>query len=281
MKTFRGKQALVTGAASGIGRSLALALAREGARLHLVDIDEAGLAAVVAEARAFGVEAVGARCDLSRAEDVDHMLDGLLARWGGVDLLVNNAGVCYYGPTDKMPIEQWRWLMELNLMAPVRITGRLLPALLDRPDPHVLNVCSVAGLVAGGRSAAYQTSKFGLVGYTEALRAEFGRRGLGVTALCPGPVRTNLYRAGVSGRKDRAVPEPPRWISTTPDRVARIALKAIRRNRRLVLITPLAHLLWNLKKFAPWLIDFANHLGRKKRRLAAHDAPPRNRREAA
>lgn len=281
MKSFHDKQALVTGAASGIGRAIARALAGEGARLWLVDVNDAGLAEVVAEARALGVEAVGARCDLSRADDIDRLLDDLLARWGGVDLVVNNAGVCYYGPTDKMPIDQWRWLIDINLMAAIRITGRLLPALLERPDPHVLNMCSVAGLVAGGRSAAYQTSKFGLVGYTEALRAEFGRRGLGVTALCPGPVLTNLYRDGVSGRENRAVPEPPRWISTTPERVARIALKAIRRNRRQVLITPLAHLLWNLKKFAPWLIDFANHLGRKKKRKAAESAPPRDQRSAA
>lgn len=280
MKSFRNKQALVTGAASGIGRAIALALAREGARLWLVDVDDAGLATVVTEAQRLGVEAVGARCDLSRSSEIDQMLDDLLARWGGVDLLINNAGVCYYGPTDKMPIERWEWLIDINLMAPIRITSRLLPSLLERPEAHVLNMCSVAGLVAGGRSAAYQTSKFGLVGYTEALRAEFGRRGLGVTALCPGPVLTNLYRSGVSGRPDRPVPEPPRWISTTPERVARIAIRAIRRNRRQVLITPLAHLLWNLKKFAPWLIDYLNHFGRRKKRARAADLPLENRRAA-
>src|SRR5262249_39243050 len=117
MKTVRGKVALVTGAASGIGRAVALALAREGAALHLLDVDEDGRADVVDEARRLGSETVGCRCDLSRPDEVSEAVRGVLDRWGELDILVNNAGVAYYGPTERMTAEQWDWLLSVNLLA--------------------------------------------------------------------------------------------------------------------------------------------------------------------
>jgi len=269
MKSLRGKRALVTGAASGIGREIALALALEGAHVYLLDVDEAALAEVIRDARVCGVEAVGARCDLSQPEEVTAALKELLAAWDGIDILVNNAGVAFYGPTEKMTAAQWDWLLGINLLAPIQITRELLPTLLTRPEAHILNVCSIAGLVAGARTTAYHVSKFGLVGFTEALRAEFGRRGIGVTALCPGAVRTNLYRSAISGKKRRAVvPDPPVWLSTTPERVAVAAVRAIQKNQRFVLLTPLAHVLYNAKRFVPGLLDWMHQLGRRKARPA-------------
>lgn len=266
MKTIRGKQALVTGAASGIGRGIALALAREGADLYLIDIDEPGLAAVVAEATALGVAALADRCDLTQPADVTRALKTMLVRCGGVDILVNNAGIAYYGPTHSMTAAQWDRLLGVNLLAPIQITRELLPMLLDRPDAHILNVCSISGLVAGGRFAAYHTSKFGLIGFTDSLRAEYGRRGLGVTALCPGPVLTNLYKSCASPKSDKAVPEPPRWLCCSIDAVSRAAIKAIRRNKRRVLIGPLAHLLAWANWLVPWLLDLLNHASRKSKK---------------
>jgi short-subunit dehydrogenase len=273
MKSVRGKRALVTGAASGIGREIALALALEGAHVYLLDVDEAALAGVVRDAQVCGVEAVGARCDLSQPEEVTAALKELLAAWDGIDILVNNAGVAYYGPTEKMTAPQWDWLLGINLHAPIQITRELLPTLLTRAEAHILNVCSIAGLVAGARTTAYHVSKFGLVGFTEALRAEFGRRGIGVTALCPGAVRTNLYRSAVSGKKRRAVvADPPAWLSTTPERVAAAALRAIQKNQRFVLLTPLAYVLYNAKRFAPGFLDWMHQLGRRKSRPTPEQA---------
>lgn len=273
MKSVRGKRALVTGAASGIGREIALALALEGAHVYLLDIDEAALAEVVRDARVCGIEAVAARCDLSQPEEITVALKEMRAAWGEIDILVNNAGVAYYGPTEKMTAAQWDWLLGINLLAPIQITRELLPTLLTRPEAHILNVCSIAGLVAGARTTAYHASKFGLVGFTEALRAEFGRRGIGVTALCPGAVRTNLYRSAISGKKRRkVVPDPPAWLSTTPERVAVAAVRAIEKNRRFVLLTPLAHVLYNAKRFVPGLLDWMHQLGRRKSRPALESA---------
>lgn len=270
MKSIRGKRALVTGAASGIGREIARQLALEGAHVYLLDIDETGLGEVVRDAQVCGVEAVADRCDLTQPGQITAAISALLSRWGGVDILVNNAGVAYYGPTDKMTVAQWDWVLGVNLLAPIQITRELLPTLLARPDAHILNVCSIAGLIAGPRTSAYHVSKFGLVGLTESLRAEYGRRGLGVTALCPGPVRTKLYSSAAAGKK-RPVPVPPAWLCVSAERVGMAAVRAIRRNDRLVLMTPVAHLLFNAKRFAPGFIDWLNHVGRRRKQRSNAD----------
>ncbi len=267
MRSFEGRRALITGAASGIGRAIAIELAREGTHCFLVDIDAARLEMAAADVRSLGVEAWVEVCDLTDREQVTAACQRVLQQWGGIDLLVNNAGIAFYGRTTSMTSGQWDRLLAVNLHAPIQITRELLPSMLDRTDAHIVNMCSIAGLVAGGRFAAYHVSKFGLIGFTEALRAEFGRRGLGVTAICPGPVLTGLYEVAEAG--DRAkVPVPPRWASTTSEAVARKTLKAIRRNRRQVLITPMAHLLFALKRFVPGLIDLANTFSRKRLKAA-------------
>jgi short-subunit dehydrogenase len=222
-------------------------------------------------------------CDLTNRKAVSAAIASALQQADSIDLLINNAGVAYYGPTDQMTQTQWDWLMTINLLAPIQITHELLPTLLQRPDAHIVNMCSISGLVAGGRFSAYHTSKFGLIGFTESLRAEYGRRGLGVTAICPGPVLTNLYEAAASGRADQKVPSPPKWMCATPERVAKITLKAIRNDKRQVLITPTAHALFQLKRFAPWLLDVVNRFsrsGRRKRKLAQQAAKAEQRRAA-
>jgi NAD(P)-dependent dehydrogenase (short-subunit alcohol dehydrogenase family) len=258
MKTLKGRNAFLTGAASGIGRSLAIALAAQGCHLYLVDIDEKGLLNLEQELATSQVRVWTRTCNLTDRDAVSCVIREAQSASGGIDLLINNAGVAYYGPTHLMTQQQWDWVMTINLLAPIQITQEFLPFLMQRPDPHIVNMCSISGLVAGGRFAAYHTSKYGLVGFTESLRAEYGRHGMGVTAICPGPVKTNLYDSAASGRPGRAVPAPPAWLCATPERVAAITLKAILRDRRQVLITPAAHALFQLKRFVPGLIDFAN-----------------------
>jgi short-subunit dehydrogenase len=214
---------------------------------------------------------------LSQPAQVSTAIADLLSRWQFIDLLVNNAGVAFYGPTENMTGKHWDWLMAINLLAPLQITRELLPTLLARGEAHVLNVCSISGIVAGGRFSAYHTSKFGLVGFTEALRAEYNRRGIGVTNLCPGPVASNLYNRAVSGR-GKPVPNPPRWLSASPELVARRGVRGIKRNKRLVLVTPLARLLYWLKRISPALLDGLNHISRKKKSgpidASGWEAPP-------
>jgi short-subunit dehydrogenase len=265
MRQIKGKWALVTGAASGIGRAIARELAREGANLFLIDINEPGLASVVEEVRDAGVEAFGRVCDVSNPREVTAAVAEILSRWGGVDILVNNAGITYYGKTERMSAEHWDRLMRVNLLSQIQFTRELLPSLLTRPEAHVLNVCSILGLVGMPKVTAYCTSKFAMVGFSESLRNEFGRQGLGVTALCPGFVSTNLFTNAPLEEKVEEHKTPPKMICTTPERVARAAVKAIYRNRRLVTVEPFAKFMYVLKRFTPWLLDLLFHRGRRKR----------------
>ncbi len=265
MREIRGKTALVTGAASGIGRAIALRLADEGATLLLVDIDEKGLAETARESRERGVEVVARRCNVAEPREVSATVAEALSRWNGVDILVNNAGITYYGKVERMADDHWDRLMRINLLSHIQFTRELLPTLLERRESHVLNVCSVLGLVGMPKVTAYCASKFGMVGFSEALRNELGRQGLGVTALCPGFVRTNLFTNAPLEAKVDEHKTPPKAITTTPERVANAAVKAIYRNRRLVVMEPFARLMYATKRFAPWILDGIFHLGKRKR----------------
>lgn len=263
MRNLRGKKALVTGAASGIGRAIALRLARAGVDLFLLDIDDPALEVVADECRQAGVDVVARHCDVADSVQISEAVGALLGRWAGADILVNNAGVGYYGPTVNMSAEQWDRLLSINLHAPIQFTRELLPTLLSRPRAHVVNVSSMCGYFGAGRLAAYCTSKFAIAGFSEALRCEYGRQGLGVTAVCPGFVWTDFFRSTRCESTDQQAPVPPKWICTSADHVARKVMAAIRHDRRLVLATPLGYAAYYLKRFAPGLIDRLQRIGRR------------------
>jgi short-subunit dehydrogenase len=286
MRNLEGKLVLITGAAAGIGRALALELARRRANLLLVDIDAAGLAATALEARRRGVRVDVCLADLARGEEVARLAARVRRDFSHLDVLVNNAGVAYYGTTHEMSHEQWRRVMAVNLFAPIQLTRELLPVLFERPEAHLLNMCSISGLVGSSRLAAYNATKFALVGFTESLRAEYGPRGLGVTALCPGLVRTGIFESAMTGGDKRA-PRFPWWMTASPERVARGAVRAIRRNQGLVVITAHARLVWWVKRLSPWLLDRIQQFRRVRRprpaapahveRTATCDEPPARR----
>jgi 3-oxoacyl-[acyl-carrier protein] reductase len=279
MKSLRGKKCLVTGAASGIGRAIALELCRKGAHVYLLDIDQEKLQQVVQQCAALqdgsvGPGVIGKVCDLADPAQISAAIADMLQTWNGLDVLINNAGVVYCGPTHNMTAQQWDWVMGINLAAPIQLIRQLLPALLEREEAHILNVCSIGGLVSRRDTAAYNASKFGLVGLSESLRQEYWRRGLGVTALCPGFVKTDLLKRGISGHPRKPMPQPPPWACTTPEHVAAVGIDAIMRNRGVVLITPLAHLVWAMKRLSPGFFDYLMREGwRKKKRRRPAPAP--------
>ena len=265
MKVIRGRKALVTGAASGIGRAIALALAREGADLYLIDIDETKLEAVAREAEGGGVSVATAVCDLSQPSQISDAVRQLKSAWDRLHILVNNAGVAYYGPTHLMTAAQWDQMLAINLMAPIQLSRELLPLLAAQDEAHILNVCSIFGLVTMRKGAAYQTTKSGLVGFTAALRAEYSRPSFGVSALCPGFVRTPMLETFTTGKPGQKRHEFPSWATTSAEKVADAAIRAIRGNRGLVVITPVARLLWWLARLSPRLFDWLTREGWRRR----------------
>jgi NAD(P)-dependent dehydrogenase (short-subunit alcohol dehydrogenase family) len=217
MRTLNGKLVLVTGAAAGIGRAMALEFARHRANLLLVDVDGMGLAETAIAARALDVKVDVCVADLARSEEVTRLALRVREQFPHLDVLVNNAGVAYYGTTHEMSHEQWRKVLAVNLHAPIQLTRELLHVLFERPEAHILNMCSIAGLVGVARLSAYNASKFALVGFSESLRVEYGPRGLGVTAVCPGLVRTGIFENAMLGG-DKAPRRFPAWLTASPER---------------------------------------------------------------
>lgn len=277
MRIIRGRKAVVVGAASGIGRAIALALAAEGAELFLVDRDAEGLASVEGEAAAIGAKVAVAICDLVDPSAITRTTARIVAAWTWVNILVNCAGVAAYGPFHLTSEAAWRSTIAVNLAAPMQIVHELLRPMLAAEEAHIVNVCSFLGLVAMNKLPAYQASKFGLVGFTLALRNDYQRHNFGITALCPGFVRTPMLEKAVDPELHRPQPSVPEFISTTPEAVAAKAMAAIRRNRGLVLVTPTARLLWWGTRLSPALMGWLSREGwRRRNKIELHDPAPRN-----
>jgi len=197
VKELADRVAVVTGAASGIGAGLARALAAEGMRLALADVEEEALAAFAGELRDAGARAIAVPCDVSRRASVEALAERVFAELGAVHLVCNNAGVCQGGPLMEMSDADWAWLLGVNFHG-VRLGCSVFgPRLVAQGGPaHILNTASVGGFLSGGGLGMYSTTKYAVVGYSEALAQELAPHGIGVSVLCPSFTRTNLHRAG-------------------------------------------------------------------------------------
>jgi len=270
VRSLAGKTALVTGAASGIGKETALACARRGADLVVCDVDEARLAATAEAIRGLGRSVQAERVDVSDAAQMKALADAVHARIEAVDLLVNNAGVAIGGPFLATSLADWDWIVGVNLRGVVHGCHFFVPAMVRRGrGGHVVNVSSAAGYSASSALAAYNATKFAVLGLSEALWDELEPHGIGVTAICPGIIDTPITRsARLVGEMNR--PEQREQMVRAyqrrgygPERVARNILAAVQRDRLVAPISPEAWALYYLKRFAPGL------LRRLVRRLAA------------
>jgi 3-oxoacyl-[acyl-carrier protein] reductase len=264
MKTLRGRTAFVTGAASGIGRAIAIALAREGVNLILTDHDVAGLESTQDEAVKLGANASTAVCDLTQPDEITKLLDRLFPT-GPLHILVNCAGIALYGQQRSVSDSDWRNLMAVNLLAPMQITTHLMNVLARGDEAHIVNMSSIFGLVPVRGLAAYQASKYGLVGFTLAMRNDYHRENFGISVICPGLVKTPMVEPNGPSKLYSKMPRIPAWLFTTPERVAQSTVDAIKRDRGLVIITFAAHVMWYLNRFFPGLVDLLNREGWRSR----------------
>ena len=201
-----GAVALITGAASGIGAALAAGLAAKGCKLLLVDRDPVGLEDVAGQIRARGATVETRIVDLVDADAIRALPDWAQDRFGRLDILINNAGVALGGRFDETHLEDFEWLMDINLRAVVRMCHAFLPMLRARPAAQIVNLSSLFGLIAPPGQVAYCTSKFGVRGFSEALRHEYEGTGLGITVVHPGGVATAISR-NARGRRPPSDPE--------------------------------------------------------------------------
>ncbi len=259
------KTALVTGAASGIGRATALALARRGANLVLCDVDEPGLETTASAIRAMGREVFYRRVDVSSRHEMRAFADAVHQRVAALDILINNAGVGLGASFRDTPLEDWDWIISINLMGVIHGCHFFLPPMIARGQGgHVVNVSSAAGYVATEPLCAYATTKFAVLGFSEALREELERYRIGVTAVCPGIINTPITRTARLRGPGATEEARQRMVAFyerrnyTPERVAENILKAIQRNRLVAPISPEAWIMYYLKRLSPALLRRVN-----------------------
>ena len=189
-----GKVAVVTGAASGMGRAMADTFAAAGMKVVLADIEEVPLSDAAAEISAIGAEAIAVRTDVSKLADIEALAEAAVSEFGAVHVLCNNAGVGIPGPVGDMSLEDWRWTLDIDLWGPIYGTHVFLPIIEAAGEGHINSTASMAGLYAGASLAAYNVSKHGVIALMASLERDLRLRNSPVRAsvLCPGPINTNI-----------------------------------------------------------------------------------------
>lgn len=256
MTTFEGRCVTITGAASGIGRALALELASRGSDVAICDVDEAGLEQTAQDVERRGRRATRARVDVADREAVHSFAERVMDEHGRVDGIVNNAGVAVSNTVAGTSYEDLEWIVGINLWGVVHGTKAFLPHLLERGDGWVVNVSSVFGIIGVPQQSAYNLTKFAVRGYTESLRAEL--KGTGVTALCvhPGGIKTNIVRKSrhydPDVDKEAAVKAFDEQLArTSAEEAARVIADAMARRAPRVLVGPDAHLIDVVQRLMP------------------------------
>jgi len=255
--TLHDRTAVVTGAASGIGRAVAIALARRGCHLALADVDETGLVETAARVRSHGVRASLHCLDVADREAVAALPEAVRAEHGGVDLLVNNAGVALGGTFEQVSEADMEWLVEVNLWGVVRMTRAFLPLLHASDDARVVNVSSVFGLIAPPGNVPYVTSKFAVRGFSMALAHELEGTSVGVSVVHPGGVATRIAeRARVpegtpAEEVERKRAAMNRLLTLPPEVAGETIVRGIERRRTRILVGRDARLAAALERLAP------------------------------
>jgi NAD(P)-dependent dehydrogenase (short-subunit alcohol dehydrogenase family) len=251
MEKLAGRVAVVTGAASGIGRALAQRFAAERMRVVLADVEAGPLAAAEKELAAGGAEVLARVTDVARAESVQALADAALARFGAVHVVCNNAGVVTAGPVQELSQQDWEWVLGVNLWGPIYGVRSFVPILMKQDEAHILSTASTAGLVADAAIGAYNVSKFGVVALMETLARELRGTNVGVSVLCPGPINTrivdaernrpddkNVHTESESERKFYATAGPALAQGMEPAEAAALVVRAIRERRFWILTHP-------------------------------------------
>jgi NAD(P)-dependent dehydrogenase (short-subunit alcohol dehydrogenase family) len=246
MKNFTDRVAVITGAGSGIGRALALDLAGRGARLALSDVDEVAVADTAARCEKLGVQARGYQLDVSDRAAMTAHADQVVAEFGRVNLVVNNAGVALMATVEEMSYEDFDWIVGINFWGVVHGTKAFLPHLIASGDGHLVNISSVFGFVGVPTQSAYNATKFAVRGFTEALRQEMllEKRRVGVSCVHPGGIRTNIARDARAPENSTSLQRAndfSRIARTTPEQAAKTILRGVERKRARILIGPDAY----------------------------------------
>lgn len=243
----------VTGAGSGLGAAMAHRFGAAGYRVAVTDVHERRAARVASELAAGGVSAFAQALDVTAAADWDALYQRILTEWGSLDVLVNNAGVAAAGRLEASTLEDWRWVLETNLVGVIRGCHRFLPLMRERGSGHIVNLASFAGMVAVPELSAYGTAKAAVVALSEQLRVDLDGSGVGVSLVCPAFVQTRLLET-FRAPDERHRKQAERWMektTVTAEHVADAVFEAVQDRKFLVLTHRETRWAWRLRRWFP------------------------------
>ncbi|MEK6805979.1 MAG: SDR family NAD(P)-dependent oxidoreductase [Pseudomonadota bacterium] len=257
MGRFQNQKVLVTGGGSGIGRETVLAFAREGAQVIAVDVAEKGLRETVVLAQSEGFKCESHLADVSSEPAMRALAETVNKAHGALDVLVNNAGIGAAGRFLDTKVATWDRVHAINVRGVMLGCHAFLPAMVARGRGHVVNIASMAGYFAAADMPIYAASKFAVLGFSECLRMDLKDKGIGVSAICPGIINTNIVAQtvaeGAAAKWQAGAVEFYKKRNYTPDKVARAILKAVRCNIAVLPVSPEAWFGWYFKRFFPGL----------------------------
>jgi NAD(P)-dependent dehydrogenase (short-subunit alcohol dehydrogenase family) len=246
---FTDKVAIVTGGASGIGRSLATALVAAGARVVVADVNGPLAEEVASE---LGASARAERVEVTDAVAVQRLVDGTVAREGRIDLLFNNAGIAVFADARDTTLDDWNRQIDVNLRGVVHGVVAAYPIMTRQGHGHIVNTASAAGLLPSPATVAYAATKHAVVGLSLTLRAEARHHGVRVSVICPGLIQTPIVQAAkIVGPTRERVLADSRLRLYSSDRLAKAVLRGVARNRGIIPFTPEVRLMWFLHRLSP------------------------------
>lgn len=252
-KRFPEKRVVITGAGSGLGRSFALAFAARGWRVAATDINRERLSETAGMIEANGGVVLSIGCDVTKPADFNGVLDALVGRWDGADILINNAGIAAGGYMDRIPIDQWDRIIDVNLKSVIHGCRAFIPLFVKQRSGHIVNIASNAGIASLAEMSSYNVTKAGVISLSETLRIELAPHGIGVTVACPTFFKTNLMEQFTSpdARQRKLAEGMFSRAGTGADAIARHVMRSVERGRLYALTQADARLSWRTKRFAP------------------------------
>ena len=256
IKDVTNRTVVITGGGCGIGRATALVFAENKANLVISDINPERLERVEKEIKSYGVKIVSMVADVSDRLQVEALSKFTIDNFGHADVIINNAGIGWGGPSEVFPLEDFEKLMAVNFWGVIYGVQYFLPMMIKQKAGHIVNISSSAGLNGIVGLGAYSASKHGIAGYSEVLRAELSRHNIGVTTICPGIINTSIVQDGksteIEGMKinqSKMADFYKKW-GWPPERVANAILKAVQKNKGVVPVGPEAWLFWYFKRLS-------------------------------